>query len=246
MNETINIIKDHRSIRNFLDKDVPDFELDEILRAAQAMPNSINAQQSSVIVIKDKETKAKIAQLAGGQKWVEEAPVFLLFVLDFYKTSLAAEKNGLTQIINESVEGTMAGTFDAGLSMGAAIIAAESLGLGIVPIGGVRKNPAEIIELLNLPPYTYPAVGLAIGYPKDKSHKKPRLPISTFRHNEIYRTEGMKEAIDQYDIEMEDYLKEAGREQEGNWSKYTSSIYQNVYYPDVFKTMKNQGFLNDK
>jgi len=246
MNETINIIKDHRSIRNFLDKEVPDFELDEILRAAQAMPNSINAQQSSVIVIKDKETKAKIAQLAGGQKWVEEAPVFLLFVLDFYKTSLAAEKNGLTQIINESVEGTMAGTFDAGLSMGAAIIAAESLGLGIVPIGGVRKNPAEIIELLNLPPYTYPAVGLAIGYPKDKSHKKPRLPISTFRHNEIYRTEGMKEAIDQYDIEMEDYLKEAGREQEGNWSKYTSSIYQNVYYPDVFKTMKNQGFLNDK
>jgi len=246
MNETINIIKDHRSIRNFLDKDVPDFELDEILRAAQAMPNSINAQQSSVIVIKDKETKAKIAQLAGGQKWVEEAPVFLLFVLDFYKTSLAAEKNGLTQVINESVEGTMAGTFDAGLSMGAAIIAAESLGLGIVPIGGVRKNPVEIIELLNLPPYTYPAVGLAVGYPKDKSHKKPRLPISTFRHNEIYRTEGMKEAIDQYDIEMEDYLKEAGREQEGNWSKYTSSIYQNVYYPDVFKTMKNQGFLNDK
>lgn len=246
MNETINIIKDHRSIRNFLDKEVPDFELDEILRAAQAMPNSINAQQSSVIVIKDKETKAKIAQLAGGQKWVEEAPVFLLFVLDFYKTSLAAEKNGLTQIINESVEGTMAGTFDAGLSMGAAIIAAESLGLGIVPIGGVRKNPVEIIELLNLPPYTYPAVGLAIGYPKDKSHKKPRLPISTFRHNEIYRTEGMKEAIDQYDIEMEEYLKEVGREQEGNWSKYTSSIYQNVYYPDVFKTMKNQGFLNDK
>lgn len=246
MNETINIIKDHRSIRNFLDKDVPDFELDEILRAAQAMPNSINAQQSSVIVIKDKETKAKIAQLAGGQKWVEEAPVFLLFVLDFYKTSLAAEKNGLTQVINESVEGTMAGTFDAGLSMGAAIIAAESLGLGIVPIGGVRKNPAEIIELLNLPPYTYPAVGLAVGYPKDKSHKKPRLPISTFRHNEIYRTEGMKEAIDQYDIEMEEYLKEVGREQEGNWSKYTSSIYQNVYYPDVFKTMKNQGFLNDK
>lgn len=246
MNETINIIKDHRSIRNFLDKDVPDFELDEILRAAQAMPNSINAQQSSVIVIKDKETKAKIAQLAGGQKWVEEAPVFLLFVLDFYKTSLAAEKNGLTQVINESVEGTMAGTFDAGLSMGAAIIAAESLGLGIVPIGGVRKNPVEIIELLNLPPYTYPAVGLAVGYPKDKSHKKPRLPISTFRHNEIYRTEGMKEAIDQYDIEMEEYLKEVGREQEGNWSKYTSSIYQNVYYPDVFKTMKNQGFLNDK
>ncbi|MBE5975285.1 MAG: NADPH-dependent oxidoreductase [Paenibacillaceae bacterium] len=246
MNETIRTIQNHRSIRSFLDKEVDDVIIDEILRAAQSMPNSINGQQSSVIVIKDKETKAKIAQLAGGQKWVEDAPVFLLFVLDFYKTSLAAEKNGLTQVIHESVEGTMAGTFDAGLSMGAAIIAAESLNLGIVPIGGVRKNPGEIIKLLNLPPYTYPAVGLAVGYPKDESHKKPRLPFSTFRHNEVYHTEEMKEAIDQYDMEMEDYLKEVGRQQEGNWSKYTSGIYQNVYYPDVYATMKDQKFLNDK
>ncbi|MGC6175461.1 NADPH-dependent oxidoreductase [Lacrimispora sp. 38-1] len=246
MNETINIIKDHRSIRSFLDKDLEDSVIDEILRAAQAMPNSINAQQSSVIVIRDKEKKAKIAQLAGGQKWVEDAPVFLLFILDFYKTSLAAEKNGLTQVIHESVEGTMAGTFDAGLSMGAAIIAAESMGLGIVPIGGIRKNPGELIKLLNLPSYTYPAVGLAVGYPKDRSHKKPRLPFSTFRHDEAYHKEGMKEAIDRYDMEMEEYLKEVGREQEGNWSKYTSGIYQNVYFPDVYPTMKDQKFLNNK
>ena len=246
MNETIRTIQDHRSIRSFLDKEIDDVMVEEILRAAQAMPNSINGQQSSVIVIKDKETKAEIARLAGGQKWVEDAPVFLLFILDFYKTSLAAEKNGLTQVIHESVEGTMAGTFDAGLSMGAAIIAAESLGLGIVPIGGVRKNPAELIKLLDLPPYTYPAVGLAVGYPKDKSHKKPRLPFSTFRHDEVYHKEGMKEAIDLYDAKMEEYLKEAGRQQEGNWSKYTSGIYQNVYYPDVYQTMKDQKFTNDK
>jgi FMN reductase [NAD(P)H] len=246
MNETIRTIQDHRSIRSFLDKDIDDAAIDEILKAAQAMPNSINGQQSSVIVIKGKEKKAKIAQLAGGQKWVEDAPVFLLFILDFYKTDLAAEKNGLTQVIHESVEGTMAGTFDAGLSMGAAIIAAESMGLGIVPIGGVRKNPGELIKLLNLPPYTYPAVGLAVGYPKDKSHKKPRLPFSTFRHDEEYHKEGMEEVIDRYDMEMEEYLKEAGREQEGNWSKYTSGIYQNVYYPDVYQTMKDQKFLNDK
>lgn len=246
MNETIRTIQNHRSIRSFLDKEIDEAVIDEILRAAQAMPNSINGQQSSVIVIKGRETKAKIAQLAGGQKWVEDAPVFLLFILDFYKTSLAAEKNGLTQVIHESVEGTMAGTFDAGLAMGAAIISAESLGLGIVPIGGVRKNPAELIKLLNLPPYTYPAVGLAVGYPKDESHKKPRLPFSTFRHDEVYRRQGMVEAIDRYDKEMEEYLNEVGREKEGNWSKYTSSIYQNVYYPDVFKTMKDQDFFNNK
>lgn len=246
MNETIKTIQNHRSIRSFLDKSIDDKIIDEILKSSQAMPTSINAQQISVIVIKDKETKAKIANLAGGQPWIEAAPVFLVFVIDFYKTNLAAEKNGLKQVIHESVEGTMAGTFDAGLAMGGAIISAESLGLGIVPIGGVRKNPSEIIKLLGLPEYTYPTVGLAIGYPKDNSRQKPRLPFNTFKHEETYKTDGLKESIDQYDKNMEVYLKEIGREVEGNWSKNTSNLYQYVYYPEVYPTMKQQKFNNDK
>lgn len=246
MNEINNIIQNHRSIRSFLDKSIDDEIINEILKSSQAMPSSINGQQTSVIVIKDKETKAKIAELAGGQPWIEAAPVFLVFVMDFYKTNIGAKKNNLNQVIHESVEGTMVGAFDAGLAMGGAIISAESLGLGIVPIGGVRKNPSEIIKLLGLPEYTYPTAGLAIGYPKDNSRKKPRLPFNTFKHEEKYKVDGLKESIDQYDTNMEAYLKEIGREVEGNWSKNTSNIYQYVYYPDVYPTMKQQKFNNDK
>ncbi len=246
MNEIMKTIQNHRSIRNFLEKDIDDTIIDEILKSSQAMPNSINGQQSSVIVIRNKETKRKIADLAGGQTWIDAAPVFLVFVMDFYKTNLAAKKNNLTQVIHESVEGTMVGTFDSGLAMGAAIISAESLGLGIVPIGGVRKNPAEIIKLLELPEYTYPVAGLAIGYPTNNGKQKPRLPFDTYRHEEKYNAKGLEEAIEVYDQEIEEYLKEIGREQEGNWSKYTSNIYQYVYYPEVYPTLKEQKFLNDK
>lgn len=171
MNETIKVIQNHRSIRSFIDKDIDNQIIDEILKASQSMPSSINGQQTSAIVIRDKETKAKIAHFAGDQKWIDDAPVFVIFIMDFYKTKIAAEINGLEQVINESIEGTIVGTFDSGLAMGAAIIAAESLGLGIVPIGGVRKNPKEIIEILELPSNTYPIAGLAIGYPKDNSKR---------------------------------------------------------------------------
>ncbi|MDN5304929.1 MAG: reductase, partial [Fusobacteriaceae bacterium] len=133
MNETIKVIKNHRSIRQYLDKDIPQEHLNAILEAAQAMPTSINGQQVSIIVIRDKATKEKIAELAGGQPYIAKAPVFLVFVADFYKTYLAGEKLGEAQVIHESIEGTTVGTFDSGLAMGAAIIAAESLGLGIVP-----------------------------------------------------------------------------------------------------------------
>jgi FMN reductase [NAD(P)H] len=246
MNETIKIIQNHRSIRSFLDRDIDGEVIDEILKASQSMPTSINGQQTSVIVIKDKERKSKIAHLAGDQKWIDDAPVFIIFLIDFYKTRLAAEKNNINQVIHESVEGTLVGTFDSGLSMGAAIISAESLGLGIVPIGGIRNNPKELIELLELPDCTYPVAGLAIGYPKDNSHKKPRLPFNTFKHNEKYNTDGIKEAIDKYDVTMETYLKEIGREIEGNWSKYTANIYKSVYFPKVYPTMNEKGFYNNK
>jgi FMN reductase [NAD(P)H] len=246
MNDVVKLIQNHRSIRSFQNKEISDEIIDEILKSSQSMPNSINGQQTSVIVIRNKERKSQIAHLAGDQKWIDDAPVFLIFVMDFYKTHKAGEKTGNPQVIHESIEGTLAGSFDGGIAMGGAIIAAESLGLGIVPIGGVRKNPTEIIELLGLPEYTYPLAGLAIGYPENNSRKKPRMPFNTYKHDEKYHPEVLDDAIDAYDKEMEIYLKEIGRDVEVNWSTATSNVYKFVYYPNVYPTIKKQGFKNDK
>lgn len=246
MNPVIHTIKEHRSIRNFSSQPLEEGQIEAIVRAAQAMPNSINGQQTSVIVVTDQEKKAKLAEFAGGQTWVEQAPVFMVFVMDFYKTDLAAKKNDRVQKAHESVEATIVGGVDVGLNMGAAIIAAESMGLGIVPIGGIRRNPQGVIDLLDLPELTYPIAGLAIGIPNDRSHQKPRLPLETFYHKNAYQKEGLQEAIDSYDDHMVSYLADIHREQEVNWSYTTSNVYQNIYYPNVYPTMKTQGFTNDK
>lgn len=242
MNNTIDTIKNHRSIRQYLDKDISDEIIDEIVKSAQSMPNSINGQQTSVIVVRDKKKKEKLAELVGNQEYVAKAPVFLVFVMDFYRTYLAGEKTGLKQTIHEDIEGILAGSVDVGIALGASVIAAESLGLGTVPIGGIRKNPEEVIELLGLPKYTFPMVGLVIGYPADESHKKPRIPFNSFKHNESYNAKIVEESIDIYDEQMSKYLSEIGRsEQETNWSTFTSRIYQSVYYPKVKDAIDKQG-----
>lgn len=246
MNKTIDIIKDHRSIRDYKSDKIDQSMINEIVLAAQSMPSSINGQQTSIIVIQDTSTKAKIAEYAGGQTWIDQAPVFLLFVTDFYKTNIAAIKNGETQKIQESIESTLVGAVDVGLGMGAAIIAAESLGLGIVPIGGIRREPQKMIDLLELPEFTFPVAGLAIGHPNSRSGKKPRLPLSTFSHNEKYHTEHLEEEIKTYDVLMETYLKDINRSQELNWSALTSSVYKQVYFPSVYPVMIKQGFTNNK
>lgn len=244
MNNTLEIIKNHRSIREYLDKDIPDELIDEIVQSAQSMPNSINGQQTTVIVVKDKEKREKLADLTGNQAYVAKAPVFLIFIMDFYRTYLAGKKTGFKQVIHEDVEGIGVGSVDAGIALGASIIAAESLGLGIVPIGGIRKNPEEVIKLLELPKYTFPMVGLVVGYPANKSHKKPRAPFNSYRHKEVYDKKAVENSIDTYDEQMSSYLKDIERyEQEVNWSTQTSRVYQSVYYPKVKGAMEKQGFI---
>ncbi len=246
MNPTINTIQNHRSIRDFSDQPLTEEQINAIVASAQSMPNSINGQQTSVIVVTDPDIKAQLSEFAGHQTWIKQAPVFMVFVIDFYKTHLAAQKNDFHQVIHESVEGTLAGSVDAGLNLGGAIIAAESMGLGIVPIGGVRRDPQAVIDLLELPEFTYPVAGLAIGVPNSLSHQKPRLPLKAFYHKDKYEKEGLEAVIDQYDDQMATYLKGINREQEVNWSYNTSNLYQSVYYPKVYPTMKKQGFNNDK
>lgn len=246
MNQTIEIIKNHRSIRSYQDKDIPEEVLSTIIEATQAMPTSINGQQVSLVIVRNKETRKKLAELCGGQPWVAQAPVFVLFVADFYKTSLAAELNGRKQVIHESAEGNLVGIFDCGIALGGMLVAAESLGLGIVPIGGIRLHAKEVIELLGLPQYTFPVNGLCIGYPEDHSKLKPRLPSTTYAHYEKYNPAVLKENIQTYDKTMAEYLAGINRAEEVNWSSRTSSMYQQVYFPNVKPTMTKQGFLHDK
>jgi FMN reductase [NAD(P)H] len=241
MNATIQTITDHRSIRSYTDQPVSEDHLNAILAAAQAMPTSINGQQVSVVVVRDADRRAQIAELAAGNPWIAQAPVFLVFVADFHKTGLGVQKKGKTQVIHASAEGAVVATFDAGLAMGGAIVAAESLGLGIVPIGGIRKDPQGIIDLLGLPASTFPLAGLVIGHPADRSSQKPRMPRAGFAHPERYDQAAVAQAVETYDGVLADYYTKRG-DKVSDWSTGMAWAYQQVYYPRVGPVLRSQGF----
>ena len=62
----------------------------------------------------------------------------------------------------DSTENFIVATVDAALAAQNAAIAAESLGLGIVYIGGVRNSIAEFSETLELPELVYPVFGMCL------------------------------------------------------------------------------------
>jgi len=126
--------------------------------------------------------------------------VFLLLVADLFKTRIAAEKTGITQEIQHSLEGVIASVTDVGIALGTLMAAARSSGLGIVPIGAVRREPQALIDLFGLPEDTFPIAGVCIGYVDRPAIQKSRLPIKSFRHEEHYHAEDLRPAIDAYDL----------------------------------------------
>ena len=75
----------------------------------------------------------------------------------------------------QDIDTLLVGAHEVGIALEAAVVAAESLGLGTVPIGDVRKNALEIVHELQLPEYVFPMLGLCIGYPAEEPGLKPRF-----------------------------------------------------------------------
>ena len=246
MNEVIKLLNNHKSIRNYKDDIVSDGDLDLIIRASQAAPSSINGQQVTIIGVKDKEKKRKLSELVGNQVYVDKAPVFLVFCADFYRAKLAAEITGEKLVITESEEARLVGAVDVGLALSNAIAAAESLGLGIVPIGGVRKEAEAVAELLELPEFVFPMVGLVIGHPVEDSEVKPRFAKEVIYHSEVYNKD-LKSKIQEYDKEIKEHMiKVTDGRLNKTWSEEISGVYKYVYYPKVKAAIEKQGFTGEK
>lgn len=126
MNPTLELLTQRRSERNYTDEPVSEAMLEAILLAGQRAPTTMNSQNISVVVVRDAAKRARIAELAGGQPWIAKAPVFLCIVADYYKTGLAVESAGKSQVINECLEGMMAVSTDAGIVLASMATAANA------------------------------------------------------------------------------------------------------------------------
>ena len=246
MNATLDVLLQHRSYRDYTDEPVSDATLDAIIEATHRAPTSINGQAISLVVVRDAAKRAQIAEICGGQAWVAKAPVFVCIVADYAKTHEAAKIAGETQTIHESLEGFAVGATDSGIALATLSTAARALGLGTVMIGAIRRDPQAIIDLLELPPLTFPMVGCCIGHFASEPQLKPRLPINTFRHDDKWQGNPSAETLSGYDETLMTYWKSIGRTDGEPWTHNTSKVYKQVYFPRMKPVAASQGFLIDK
>jgi FMN reductase (NADPH) len=245
MNEVISLIKNHRSIRKFKNEPVTEEQLNEIISAAQCASTSSNVQAYSVIAATDPALKKQLAELAGNQAYIEECPVFLIWCADLHRLDqvTAGHMAGRDSYV-DSTENFIVATVDAALAAQTAAVAAESLGLGIVYIGGIRNRIAELSELLNLPELVYPVFGMCLGVPDQEPGIRPRLPVEAVLHRNGYNEERIQEPVQAYDQTMQRYLSErTGGKRDTPWSQIMADRLAEPIRLHMREFLSGKGFM---
>ncbi|MEP9348176.1 NADPH-dependent oxidoreductase [Xanthobacter sp. KR7-225] len=212
LNDTIAGLLCHRSVRAFVDRPLPDGLVETLVAAAQSAPSSSNLQTFSVVAVENPATKARLAEIAGGQKHVVEAPLVLVWLADLARLEEIGRREAKPTDALGFLETLFVGIFDAALAAQNALVALESLGLGGVYLGAFRNRPVEVAELLGLPPHVLGVFGLAIGHPDPErpAQVKPRLSPRLVLHRERYDASLPQPALDHYEQALKDFQKGQG------------------------------------
>ena len=164
------------SCRVFKDKEIPEVDLEQVLKTGIRAASGGNLQPYSIIVVKDEKKNKQLADLCGGQQFMGKAPVNLIFLLDYYKLYRLAKLQKAPFTADKSYMHFLIGLEDTICAAQSIETAAWQLGIGTCYIGTVNGAGKEIAELYNLPKYTYPVLISTMGYPKDTLPLRERLP----------------------------------------------------------------------
>ncbi|MEM9563693.1 MAG: oxygen-insensitive NADPH nitroreductase [Actinomycetota bacterium] len=242
MHEIHDLLRSHRSIRKFVDEPLADDVVADLIRSAQAAATSSNLQATTVIRVRNPETRARIAEVAGGQRQIETAGAFLVWCADLHRTALACEMAGGTMTTGMTEQFIIA-TVDVALAAQNAVVAAEAQGYGICYIGAVRNDPKTVADLLRLPDHVYPVFGLCVGVPDQDPEVKPRLPVEVVLKDDVYDDGDDRAGIEAYDDTIRAYYRtRTGGTKDSRWTEEMARLVDGERRPHMRDFLAERGF----
>lgn len=205
MNEVIRQLHARRSVRAFLEREIPQEAKEAILNAACQAPTAGNQQLYTIIDVTDPAIKARLVETCDHQPFIASARMVLIFCADCKKWYDAFRFAGCKPRLPGAGDLFLA-LSDANIAAQNAVTAAESLGIGSCYIGDIMENCEEQRELLHLPPYVFPAAMLVFGYPTEQQKGRPkprRADLSHIVHENAYREMDEGELYDLFSIRAE-------------------------------------------
>ncbi len=156
-------IRNRRSIRDFTGEPVSREALHAIISAGIWAPSGLNNQPWRFIVVRDGETRKRLAAYTTYSHIIIGAQALIVVFLD------------RDAMYNEVKDHQAAGACIQNM-----LLVAEEVGLGAVWLGQILQNSERVNELFSLSEkYELMAV-LAIGHPQHRNQKSQRKPFADF------------------------------------------------------------------
>lgn len=160
----LDVIKARRSIRDFIDRKIPDDAVARLMDAAVWAPSAGNLQSRKFYFVFNQEIKKRLASAALNQGFVARAPLSVVACMD----RRIAGRYGDRGVNLYAIQ-------DVSASIMNMMLVAHELGLGSCWVGAFDEF--DVIEILNLPANLRPVAIVPIGYPAHTP--KPPRRVST-------------------------------------------------------------------
>jgi nitroreductase len=189
-------IEKRRSIRKFKPDPIPDEYITELLNAARLAPSGGNAQPWRFKIVKEQETKSRLAHAAYDQTFIGKAPVVIVCCADIqgYLDGTASGSKGIGEMgadggrigkfldnrteqirsigINEIKPGLAA---NVALAIEHIVLRALDFGLGSCWIRLMDEQ--KIKEIFGWDDHIYVVALLPIGYPAECPRERKRMKL---------------------------------------------------------------------
>lgn len=172
--EVSKAIKERRSIRSYKSVPIPEEDLRKILDAGRWAPSSGNTQPLELVVVKDSETKEKLAKAARGQSFIAEAPVAIVVCANIPRNTRRYGERGRKMYI---IQDTAAATQNM-------LLMAYSLGYGTCWIGSFYDE--KVAEIIEAPEKIRPLAIFPIGKPAQKPNAPSRRNLEDIIHENTF------------------------------------------------------------
>lgn len=145
-------VKERRSIRKFLKKDIPEKVFDKLVDALIWAPSAGNLQSRKFFFIRDEKTKSRLASAALNQGFISEAPVIVVCCADAAKAAPYGHRGVELYALQ-----------DVSASIMAMMLVAHEEGLGTCWVGAFKDE--EVSGVLGLSDMLRPVAIVPVGYP---------------------------------------------------------------------------------
>lgn len=186
-NETLRLLNERSSLRNFSDKAIEPEKIELLMQTACNAPSGGNNQPVSIIKIMNREVREKLGELCW-QPFIGKAPLNLLFCLDMHRNEIIADYGEVPYTAGHAFRHFWISFQDTLIAAQNVCTAADALGLGSCYIGTIMEHFDQCVQMFSLPRLVVPVVLVVIGYPASAPSYRKKFTPAVMVHDEMYQS----------------------------------------------------------